>query len=247
MKRFLLFLLLTVMFCGSLSAKNRKIGLLVASEQKSVFEKYGKALKEETSGGFKVYSFKNKDYTLLVINSGVGEIAAAAATQVLIDVYDVELVVNFGVVGALTDEMTVTETCVIEKIVHYDFDLSRIDPVKKGQYPGFENEFLLTDSILINKALKVCPGLKKVTCASADKFVADKSIKETLHAEFSADICEMESAGIFLTCRRNNVPCLFIKAVSDSLTGGGKEYYQEYLRAAAQCLEITDKIIKSFL
>ena len=240
MKRFLLFLLLIIVFCGGLSAKNHKIGLLVACEQKSVFEKYGKALKEETRGGFKVYSFKNKDYTLLVINSGIG-----AATQVLIDVYDVEIVVNFGVVGALTDEMSITEACVIEKIVHYDFDLSGLDPVKKGQYPGFQDEFLLTDTILINKALEICPTLKKVTCASADKFVAGKDVKQKLSAEFSADICEMESAAIFLTCHRNNVPCLFIKSVSDSLTGDGKEFYQEYLHAAANCLEITDKIIKS--
>ncbi len=110
----------------------------------------------------------------------MGEIAAEAATQALIDLYNVDLVVNFGVVGALTDEMTVAENCVVEKI---------------------------------------------------------------LHTQFGADICEMECAAIFLTCQRNHVPCIFIKAVSDSLTGDGKEYYQEYLRAASLCLDITDKII----
>jgi len=245
MKKFVLFFILFFVFVDGICAKNRKIGLLVAVEQKSVFEKYGKPLKEEIYGGFKISSFKNKNYTLLVINSGVGEIAAAAATQVLIDVYGVELIVNFGVAGALTDEMKVTENCIIEKIVHYDFDLSGIDPVKQGQYPNFDDEFLRTDTTLINKALTICPALKKVTCASADKFVAEKNVKQKLNADFGADICEMESAGIFLTCRRNNVPCIFIKAVSDSLSGGGKEYYQEFLRCAANCLEITDKIIKN--
>ncbi len=245
MKRLFLLLVFLLTFFGNLSAKHHKIGLLVAVEQKSIFEKYGKPVKEEVCGGFNIFCYKNKDYSLYVINSGVGEIAASAATQVLIDVYKVEMLVNFGVVGALTDEMKLTETCVVEKIVHYDFDLSGIDPVKKGQYPGFDDEFLLTDTMLVNRALVSCPTLKKVTCASADKFVATKEAKQQLHQEFSADICEMESAGIYLTCRRNKIPCLFIKAISDSLTGGGKEFYKEYLRAASQCLEITDRIIKS--
>lgn len=244
MPRFLLILLISISIVGDISAKCKKIGLLVAVEQQSIFEKYGKAAKVESAGGFNVYSYKNSDYQLFVINCGVGEIAAAAATQVLIDVYDVDLVVNFGVVGALTDEMTVAENCVVEKIVHYQFDLSGIDPVKKGQYPGFNSEFLYTDTALINKALKVYPSLKKVTCASADRFVANKDEKDELHTSFGADICEMECAAIFLTCHRNHVPCLFIKAVSDSLTGDGKEYYQEYLRAASLCLDITDKIIR---
>ncbi|MBQ3616758.1 MAG: 5'-methylthioadenosine/S-adenosylhomocysteine nucleosidase [Bacteroidales bacterium] len=243
MPRIILTLLFLLAFIPTISAKCKKIGLLVAVEQQSIFEKYGKAAKVESAGGFDVYSYKNREYQLFVINSGVGEIAAAAATQVLIDVYKVDLVVNFGVVGALTDEMTVAENCVVEKIVHYQFDLSGIDPVKKGQYPGFNSEFLYTDTVLINKALKVYPSLKKVTCASADRFVADKNEKDELHTSFGADICEMECAAIFLTCHRNHVPCLFIKAVSDSLTGDGKEYYQEYLRAASLCLDITDKII----
>lgn len=245
MPRLITIIILLITLSLDASAKCKKIGLLVAVEQQSIFEKYGKAAKVEAVGGFNVYSYKNRDYQLFVINSGVGEIAAAAATQVLIDVYNVDLVVNFGVVGALTNEMTVAENCVVEKIVHYQFDLSGIDPVKKGQYPGFNSEFLYTDTVLINKALKVYPSLKKVTCASADRFVADKNEKDELHTQFGADICEMECAAIFLTCHRNHVPCLFIKAVSDSLTGDGKEYYQEYLRAASLCLDITDKIIRN--
>lgn len=238
-------LLFLTLFTQSVLSAPQRIGLLVAVEQESIFEKYGKAAKVESSGGFKVYRYKNHNYSLFVINSGVGEIAAAAATQVLIDVYHVDLVVNFGVTGALTDEMTLAENCIVEKIIHYDFDLSGIDPVKVGQYPNFNDEYLYTDTALVNRALRVCPTLKQVTCASADKFVASQADKQRLHSDFGADICEMESAAIYLTCYRNHIPCIFIKAISDSLTGGGKEYYTELLRAASLCLEVTDKVIKT--
>ena len=48
-----------------------------------------------------------------------------------------------------------------------------------------------------------------------------------------------------LTCEANDVPCLMLKAVADSLAGGGKEFWQELQKAALSCLQVTDKIIAS--
>ena len=55
----------------------------------------------------------------------------------------------------------------------------------------------------------------------------------------------MEAAGILLTCNRNRVPCLMIKAVSDGIEGGAEEFKSEILRSSKLCLEITDRIIHS--
>lgn len=43
--------------------------------------------------------------------------AAAAATQFLISQMQVDFIVNFGVVGGLTEEMTKTKMCVVESVV----------------------------------------------------------------------------------------------------------------------------------
>ena len=85
--------------------EKKRIGLLVAVEMDSVFARYGTPGKTEHRGGFDVFHYENEQYILYVIHSGIGEIAAAAAAQLLIDRYEVELIVNFGVVGGLTDEM----------------------------------------------------------------------------------------------------------------------------------------------
>ncbi len=222
----------------------KKIGLLVAVEMESVFARYGTPGETERRGGFDVYLYNNEAYTLYVIHSGVGELAAAAATELLIDRYGVEMIVNFGVVGGLTEEMTLTKTCVVTRVVHYDFDLSGIDPVLPAQYPGYEDIYLPADPDLVERAIAVCPELKPVTCASADKFVGTQSDKERLHDLYGADICEMESAAVLLTCRRSEVPCLLIKAVSDGLTGGGEEFYTELQKSASLCLAVTDRIIR---
>ena len=61
--------------------RKKRIGLLVAVEMDSVFARYGEAVKTERRGGFDVYRFENDSYTLHVIHSGIGEIAAAAAAR----------------------------------------------------------------------------------------------------------------------------------------------------------------------
>ena len=222
----------------------KKIGLLVAVEMDSVFARYGTPGKTERRGGFDVFHYENDSYILHVIHSGIGEIAAAAAAELLIDRYGVGMIVNFGVVGGLTEEMAQTKTCVVTRVVHYDFDLSGIDNVLPAQYPGFQDVYLPADAGLVEKAREICPELKPVTCASADKFVGNREDKERLHRLFDADICEMESAAVLLTCRRNGVPCLMIKAVSDGLSGGGEEYYDALQDCASVCLTVTDRIIR---
>lgn len=222
----------------------KAIGMIVAVEMSAVFERYDQTENVKESGGFKLYTYELEGFTLYLAHCGVGEIAAAAAAQELISKYGVELIVNFGVVGGLTEDMASTRTCIVEKIVHYDMDLSECDPVPLGQYPGFDSPFLPATKELVEKAVKIEPSLKKVICASADKFVGAPEKKRALNKKFGAEICEMESAGIVLTCLRNNIPCMFIKTVADSISGGAEEFYSVVKSTSNICLEITEKIIK---
>lgn len=222
----------------------KNIGMIVAVEIASVLERYGTPQGEETVWGFKVFRYDMGESRLYVLNSGVGELAAAAAAQLLIDRYEAGLIVNFGVVGGLTQDMGEMRTCVVEKLVHYDFDLSEIDPVEPGRYPGYDSACIPMSPALVEKAVELCPELKRVTCASGDKFVGTAEGKRALHEKYGADICEMEAAGIALTCRRCGVPCLSIKTVSDGVDGGAEAFYAQIRRGSEICLEITDRIIR---
>ena len=95
----------------------------------------------------------------------------------------------------------------------------------------------------VKQALGVYPDLKPVTCASGDKFVADPKIKAELHEKYGADICEMEAAGIALTCDRNGIQCLLVKIVSDGIVGGAEEYLAAKYETADICFGIVDRII----
>ena len=222
----------------------KKIGMLVAVEMDAVLRRYGTAKRVENRHGFEIHVYDMGQYELYVMRSGAGEIAAAAATQMLIDRYEVELVVNFGVVGGLTEEMGQTKTCLVERVVHYDFDTSAYDNTLPGQYFQYPDIYLLPTPSLVARAAAVCPELKRVTCASGDKFVAGEEAKSALHQRWDADICEMEAAAVVLTCDRSGIPCLLIKTVSDGLTQGGEDFGTALAHTSALCLEVADRIIR---
>ena len=218
--------------------------MLVAVEMGAVLERYGTARAVEKRHGFEVHTYDMDGYTLHVMHSGAGEIAAAAAAALLIDRYEAELIVNFGVVGGLTPEMAQTKTCVVERVVHYDFDTSAYDGTLPGQYAEYPDVYIPATPSLVERAVQIAPELKKVTCASADKFVDGGEAKRALHERWGADICEMEAAAVVLTCNRSAVPCLLIKTVSDGLMQGGEDFGTALRHTSELCLEVADRIIR---
>lgn len=221
----------------------KKVGMLVAIEIDAVLKQFGKSQEPITVTGYKIYKYNLENAELFVIHSGAGEIAAASATQLLISVFNVEVLINFGVVGGLTPEMSLARTCIVEKVVHYDFDTSDFDHCEVGRYMDYPDIFIPTTPEIIAKALILEPTLKRVICASGDKFIGSKEKKQNLHNKFKADICEMEAAGVVLTCNRNKIPCLLIKTVSDSIEGGADEFRQAVNDSACICLNVVNKII----
>lgn len=226
----------------------KKIGLVVAVELDAVLKKYGSPVSDKNYRGFRILTYNVHENMLYIINCGVGEIYAALGTQILISEYNVDAIVNFGVVGGLCDQMSLTKTCIIKTIVHYDFGIFENGTmnVKSHRSNNFDNDeiFMQTDANLRKIALELYPDLKEVTCASGDKFIGDTDEKVRLNREYSADICEMESAGILLTCQMNDVPCIFIKTVSDAVSGGLDEFFIQFEQASMICFDIVDSIIE---
>lgn len=224
----------------------KNIGMIVAVEMKAVIGKYGDSLETISVCGYNVKKYSTDEYNLFVLNCGAGQIAAAAGTQLLISEFKVDMIVNFGVVGGLTHEMSVEKTCIVESVVHYEFDTSPVDNCEVGRYMEYPSVYIPVTKDLVDIAYKLHPELKKVICASGDKFVAEASKKQELHDLYNADICEMEAAGIVLTCNRNKVPCLMIKTVSDGITGGANEFIERVNQSAEICLDIATHIIENY-
>ena len=222
----------------------KKIGMVVAVEIEAVVEHLGEPLGTEHYGTLPVTAYDLGSAVLYVAHCGAGEIGAAAATELLCALYRVDFILNFGIVGGLTDEMKTSASALVEKVVHYDFDTSTIDDCEVGRYLELPDIYIPLDQGLLQKAAEAFPELPRVICASADKFVADPEAKRELHRKYNASICDMESAAIALTAYRAGVPALMIKTVSDAVTGGADEFWAACRETASICMEIAMKLVK---
>lgn len=211
---------------------------MIAVEDDALRQRFGEGRPMKDKMGVTLYQTKNCQ--LYAVRCGAGEIYAAAATQYLIDKYKVAAILNYGVVGGCTDDLHPGEVCVVVKVAHYQYDLFAVDNVPAGRYLEYPNRLLPVSTAFTELA---SPELRRVVCASGDKFVGDAAEKLWLHNEFGADICDMESAAILLTCDRNRVPCLIIKAVADGLSGGAAEYWREKNQTAKSCLDYAVEVI----
>lgn len=223
-----------------------KIGMIVAMSEEidAMIAQMGVPLKTDSAYGVEIRQYSVSGNEIFVAGSGVGEIYAAAATQLLISSYGAEVIVNFGICGGLVPEMSLCSTVVVEKAVHYDFDTSAADGTETGSYPEYPDVYIPASKRLLELALSAEPGLRPVICASADKFVADPQKKAELNLKYGALICEMEAAGILLTANRSGVPALLIKAVSDSAEGGAEEFNKMARASAEVCVKTMFKILK---
>lgn len=225
-----------------------KIGLVVAMEEeaRNIYSRLGRNIGVSEEHGFKVSKYMNNNKMLYLIGSGIGELNAALATQYLITTYNVDYIINFGVVGSFKAQYKSLDIVLVDKIAHYDFSLNTLDENSYGKYPfQRDNAWFKTDRTLIEKAKDIAPELPLVSIATGDKFVANMELRNWIIDKFDADICDMESMGIYYAAMRYNVPCLFIKAVSDSADDSAPVSFEKVVENGVNCyIDIVNAIIR---
>ena len=222
-----------------------KIGLIIAVERElKAFLESGEKRSEESVAGRTVYHTTMDGHDVFAVQSGCGEIDASAATMLLIVRYGCGVILNFGVAGALEEKLKVDDLFVVEKVCHYDFDISAFEAVKKGQYEEYPDEFIPLDPGLVRLVAEKMPAVRKVAAASADKFVEDRNEKIRLR-NMGCGICEMEIAAIARTCERSGVKCLSIKCISDTFDGDGGDFNTNVERSAKKAFAAMREIIRA--
>ena len=203
-----------------------KIGLLIAiTRELEAFLQSGEERTEEIVAGRTVYKTRMEGHEIYAVCSGCGEIDAASATMLLIVKYGCELILNFGVTGALDRSLKVEDLFVAEKAWHYD-------------------EFIPLDADLISLVTEKIPGIRKISVASADKFVENRETKLKL-AESGCGLCEMELAAIARVCERSGVKCLSIKCISDAFDGTGADFEKNVRNSAAKAFSAIREVLKA--
>ena len=222
----------------------KKIGIVIAIERElEAFLKSSYEI-EELEGVFKCFRTIINGNEVYAIKSGWGLVDAAMATQYLITKYGVDVILNFGVTGALDPQLKVSDLFYVRKCTNFDLDTSNVADVVPHQYGDMEDEFIYLDSELIDLVKSIYPDIKEAVDASGDLFI-DK--KEDKAARFNAgcNICDMEIVAIARVCLLNNVKCLSIKCISDEYDGDGSDFEKNVRASADKAFKLIDKILNT--
>ncbi len=222
-----------------------RIGMLIAVEIKAFMEQYKQKYSKQTLYNFDIYTVSEDKTEIIAIHSKAGQSFAAAATMLLINQFKVDIIINYGIVGALKEHIKTMQTCLVKQVVNYDFDTSEVDNIEVGRHLEYDSIYIQTNKNLIDLALKIKPDLPQLTIASGNKFISSPTEKQLIGEKFNADICDMEAAGIILIADRANIPCLMIKTISDSLMGTADEFRKSFQDSSNLCMQITKEIIKN--
>ncbi len=181
-------------------------------------------IEEINYGKFTFFKGRAYDNNIIVAKSGVGKAAGAICTQILIDKFNPDFIINTGVAGGLKKGMQIGDVVIATRLVQHDFDATALGYARGYMCNGIKPDkptYFYPDENLVKKfqsALKsTMPGLRyhAGTIASGDVFISDNKKKQELVELFDASAVEMESGAIAQCAYLNNIPFVTIRAISD--------------------------------
>ena len=173
----------------------------------------------------------------VVVRSGIGKVTAGICAQILVDYFDVDMLINTGIAGSLDARIDIGDMVISTDAVHHDMDATIFgDPA--GQVPRMDTLAFPADGMLVEKAKaaneKANPEIRTFTgrVASGDQFISSAEAKERIVSMFHPLCTEMEGAGIAQAAYLNKVSYVIIRAISDKADNSAVMDYPEFERQA---------------
>ena len=153
---------------------------------------------------------------VVFFHGGWGKIAAAGSTQYAIDRWQPERLVNLGTCGGFLGATAKGDVVLVEKTVVYDI----------VELMGDSSEAIAdyTTDLGVRVADDLPKDVHRGTLASADRDLAPAD-PERLRKSYGAIAGDWESGAIAWVARRNGVPVLILRGVSDVVSESGSEAY----------------------
>ncbi len=213
-----------------------KIGIIGALDcEITEFCKNFGAVETEYKG---IYHGKCDDKDVYICLVGVGKVNAAASTQRLCDLFDVDAVINSGVAGGVTRSLGICDIAISDKLTYHDF--SPIDVLDK--YEPHCSVFRADDKLVL-LAKNACDEITANDnsfnydvgmIVSGDKFVEDSEYVKYLSEKYSALCTEMEGAAVGHVCILNSKPFVVIRALSDNADENADMSFEQMAAIAAK-------------
>ena len=185
----------------------------------------------------------------VVVRSGIGKVNAAVCTQILVDEFGVDGVINTGIAGSLKAEINIGDIVLSTDVLHHDMDATGFG-YPLGQIPQMDTFSFQADEQMRKLAKEVCeevnPEIRvfEGRVVSGDQFISSREVKDKIKENFDGCCTEMEGAAIAQTAYLNQIPFVIIRAISDKADDSATMDYPTFEK---QAVEHSVRLTRGFL
>ena len=185
----------------------------------------------------------------VVVRSGIGKVNAAFCTQILVDEFGVDGVINTGIAGSLKAEINIGDIVLSTDVLHHDMDATGFG-YPLGQIPQMDAFSFQADEQMRKLAKEVCeevnPEIRvfEGRVVSGDQFISSREVKDKIKENFDGCCTEMEGAAIAQTAYLNQIPFVIIRAISDKADDSATMDYPTFEK---QAVEHSVRLTRGFL
>lgn len=231
--------------------KLQNIGIIGAMEEEiALLQQKASIIDTEQIIGLTFYKGTLYNKEIVLVKSGIGKVNAALCTQILIDRFAVDCIINVGVAGAVYKELSIGDIVISKDAVQHDMDTSVFgDPI--GIIPRMKESYFKADKTLIELAEKCSMSLTSKAkvflgrIASGDQFISTPQGKQKIWQTVQGYCAEMEGAAIAHTCYLNQIPFVIIRSISDDAEDKAHITYEQFVKIAAEnSSELLEKMIE---
>ncbi|WP_295087473.1 5'-methylthioadenosine/adenosylhomocysteine nucleosidase [Ruminococcus sp.] len=182
--------------------------------------------------GFDYYINEKNGKTLINACCGIAKVNAALCTQVMIDNFQPDCIINTGIAGGMNSSVKVCDIVISTEVLPHDLDLHFLK-----DYPPYCGIFRADDG-LIETAEKVCSEFSvksfRGRIVSGEAFISSNEAKNNILEKFDPYAVDMESAAVGHCCYLNKLPYVSVRCISDNADDEGAMSFDEFEKIAAK-------------
>lgn len=193
-----------------------KIGIICASDDElAPFLPVIENCRTTERAMLKFYEGQICNIQVVALFSGVCKVNASIATQILIDIFEVDTILNAGVAGGMNPELKIFDTVISTETCYHDV----AQDILTEFHPWLETVFFEADRELIKiskMAVKETEPKGNVfwgRIVTGEAFITDEG-RNKINDEFVPLAVDMETASIAHVCHVNKIPFLSIRCIT---------------------------------
>lgn len=196
--------------------------------------------KKTKYNGYFFYETSLNNTQIIISQTKMGIMNACIATQLAIEKYQPDLVINQGTAGAHVRDLTVGDIIIGETAVY--INSIRTPARKKGEgsnamdwHPGNSSSFIINaDPQLLQLVGKFSSQISydgKIICGrlgSGDLFSKETDRIDLLHSQLGELSEDMESVAVYKVCQTFDVPVIGIRVISNNEITGNEDVEKQF-------------------